>query len=99
MIDALLVVAVGVLLAVVVVVVLVRRHVPAEGMRTWLGESLRSVRERQDPAAQADLLERAAAGAQRPLSVSDILDLAEEGPAYHTPVDLREVMERARPGR
>ncbi|WP_154793534.1 hypothetical protein [Occultella kanbiaonis] len=97
--DAVVVVAIGVMLAVVVVAVLVRRHVPAQGVFSWLGESLRSVRTRTDPADQGEYLEQTAVDAQRSLTVSDILDLAEDGPAYHTPVDLREVMDRARPGR
>ncbi|WP_420271826.1 hypothetical protein [Occultella aeris] len=97
--DAMVVVAIGVILAVVVAAVLVRRHVPAEGVFSWLGESLRSVRARAVPAAEGDLREQRGVDPQRSLTVADILDLAEDGPAYHTPVDLREVMDRARPGR
>ncbi len=81
-------------LALVVVAVLVRRHIPDSGLGRWLrdsfgsvkaGEEIRSMREES-----ARLAEPAAETGD--IRVSQILDLAEPGNAYHRPVDLREVV-------
>jgi len=86
--------AVAVLLALVLVVVLVRRHVPEAGLGSWLKESFGSWRPRQDiseiRAESARLAEPSPETGD--LSVDDILTMAEPGEAYHQPVDLLEVV-------
>lgn len=92
--DALIVSAVAVLLALVLVAVLVRRHIPDAGLGRWLKESFGSWR----PGRQiAEIREESArlaepAAETGDFSVDDILGMAEPGAAYHQPVDLREVV-------
>lgn len=82
------------LLALVVVAVLVRRHVPDSGLGRWLRESFGAVKAREEISAMraesARLAEPEADTGD--IRVSEILDLAEPGNAYHQPVDLREVV-------
>ncbi|GAB2993369.1 hypothetical protein GCM10027212_37210 [Actinotalea caeni] len=92
--NPLIVSAVAVVIALVVVLVLVRRHLPESGLGSWLRESFRGVRPGREIAAireeSARLAEPTAETGD--LRVSDILELAEPGEAYHRPVDLREVV-------
>lgn len=92
--DPLIVSAVAVLLALVLVVVLVRRHIPEAGLGSWLKESFAGWRPGQQI---AEIREESARLAEPEaetgdLSVDDILAMAEPGEAYHQPVDLREVV-------
>lgn len=92
--NPLIVSLIAVLLALVVVVVLVRRHVPDSGLFSWLRESFAAWRPRQELAAIREESARLAEPEPETgdLRVADILDMAEEGEAYHRPVDLREVV-------
>lgn len=92
--DALIVAAVAVLLALVLVVALVRRHIPESGLGSWLKESFASWRPGREI---ADIREESARLAEPSaetgdFSVDDILAMAEPGAAYHRPVDLRQVV-------
>lgn len=89
-----IVLLVAVLLALVVVVVLVRRHLPESGLGSWMRESFRSWQTRRELAAMREESARLAEPTPEDddISVGDLLDLAEPGQAYHTPVDLREVV-------
>jgi hypothetical protein len=93
-VNPLIVTAVAVLLALVLVVVLVRRHVPDTGLGPWLKESFGSWRPRRELAAIREESARLAdpAAETGDLSVSDILAMGEPGQPYHQPVDLREVV-------
>lgn len=86
--------ALAVLLALVVVVVLVRRHIPDSGLRGWLRESFGAWQGRGEIAAIRE--ESARLAEPEPdtgdIGVDDILRMAEPGQAYHKPVDLREVV-------
>lgn len=85
---------VAVLLALVVVVVLVRRQIPESGLGSWLRDSFGAVKARDEIAAMREESARLAEpdAETGDLRVSDILDMAEPGNAYHRPVDLREVV-------
>lgn len=89
-----LVTAVAVLLALVVVAVLVRRQIPASGLRGWLRESFGAWQGRGELAAMREESARLAEPTPETgdIAVDGILDLAEPGQAYHKPVDLREVV-------
>ncbi len=81
---------------------LVRRHVPAEGLVPWVRESFRSVRqEHAEVAEHAEDAETTATAAvdQQPARVSDLLDMGEDGPAYHQAPDLIEMVGRRRSSR
>lgn len=85
---------VALVLALVVVLVLVRRHIPESGLASWLRESFRSWRPRKELGAIREESARLAEPEPETgdLRVADILDMAEPGAAYHRPVDLREVV-------
>lgn len=91
---ALLVSGLALAAALVLVVVLIARHVPAGGLRAWLKESFGSWNGRRDLAEMREesvhLAETMPHDAD--FGVADILDMAEPGPAYHRPVDLVEVV-------
>lgn len=72
---------------------LVRRHVPAEGLLPWLRESFRSVR--QDQAGDVATTASTAVEDQ-PTRVADLMELGEDGPAYHQAPDLIEIVGRRR---
>jgi len=86
--------AVALLLALVVVVVLVRRHVPESGLGGWLRESFGAWRSKDQIASMRS--ESAWLAEPSPetgdINVGDLFDMAEPGQAYHQPVDLREVV-------
>ena len=91
-------VGVAVLAALAMIVVLVRRHVPAEGLVPWIREAYRSVREERRNKATDDAA--ASSGQEAGTGhVADLLEMGESGPAYHQAVDLREFIERRRPTR
>lgn len=96
--NPLIVSIVAVLLALVVVAVLVRRHIPESGLGTWLRESFGSVKAREEIAAMREESARLAEpdAETGDLHVSDILDMAEPGNAYHRPVDLRDLVGRSK---
>ena len=73
---------------------LVRRHVPAEGLLPWLRESYRSVRTEHGDQAQTAV--GSAVDQQPRARVADLLEMSEDGPAYHRPPDLLERLERRR---
>lgn len=87
---------------------LVRRHVPAEGLLPWLRESFRSVRQDQasDVATTAstavddqtgDVTTTASTAVEdQPTRVADLMELGEDGPAYHQARDLRDLVGRRR---
>lgn len=75
---------------------LVRRHVPAEGLLPWLRESFRSVRQDQPDEPESTV---GNAVDDRSARVSDLLEMGEDGPAYHQARDLRELVGRRRSGR
>lgn len=79
------------------IVVLVRRHIPAEGLVPWVRDAYRTVREerRNKTGDRAP----ASAGQSETGHVADLLEMGESGPAYHQAVDLREFVERHRPTR
>lgn len=93
-VNPMIVSVVAVLLALVVVAVLVRRQLPESGLGTWLRESFGSVKARDEFTAMREESARLAEpdADTGDMRVSDILDLAEPGSAYHQPVDLREVV-------
>ena len=72
---------------------LVRRHVPAEGLMPWLRESIRSVRQDQPEDAESTA---SSAVADPPTRVADLLEMGEDGPAYHQAPDLIEMVGRRR---
>ncbi|WP_022916832.1 hypothetical protein [Ruania albidiflava] len=76
---------------------LVRRHVPAEGLLPWLRESYRSVRAEHGEQAQAPLSSAVDEGSTA--HVADLLEMGEDGPAYHRPPDLLERFGRRRSSR
>lgn len=82
------------LLALVVVAVLVRRHIPDSGLGRWLRDSFGAVKAREEISAMREESARLAepVADTGDFRVSDILDMAEPGEAYHRPVDLREVV-------
>lgn len=92
--NPLIVSGIAVLLALVIVVVLVRRHVPDSGLGRWLREAFGSVKAREEIAAMREESARLAepVADTGDFRVADILDMAEPGNAYHRPVDLREVV-------
>lgn len=92
--NPLIVSIVAVLLALVVVAVLVRRHIPDSGLGTWLRDSFGAVKARQEIASMREESARLAEpeADTGDMRVSDILDMAEPGDAYHRPLDLREVV-------
>ena len=85
---------VAVLLALVVVAVLVRRHIPDSGLGKWLRDAFGAVKAREEIASMRQESARLAEpeADTGDMRVSDILDMAEPGNAYHRPVDLREVV-------
>ena len=88
---------VAVVAALAMIVVLVRRHIPAEGLLPWVREAYRSVRaerRNKESSAPASSGQQAATG-----HVADLLEMGESGPAYHQAPDLREFVERHRPTR
>ena len=70
---------------------LVRRHVPAEGLLPWLRESFRSMREERP-----DDTETTVSSAVEDSRVADLLTMGEDGPAYHQAPDLVEMVGRRR---
>ena len=75
---------------------LVRRHVPAEGLLPWLRESFRSVR--HEPHDHAEGTVSSAVDPQS-ARVADLLEMGEDGPAYHQAPDLVELVGRRRSSR
>lgn len=75
---------------------LVRRHVPAEGLLRWLRESFRSVRHEPDDQAEATVISAVDPQSAR---VADLLEMGEDGPAYHQAPDLVEMVGRRRSSR
>lgn len=85
-------VALSLFFALVVLVVLVRAHVPAEGIFSWTREAVSGGRK----GAAASTLAVSADAEAEDLRVVDMLGLAEQGSAYHQPVDLLSVVDRVR---
>lgn len=90
--DALIVAGAAFSLALVMLVVLIVRHRPDGGFWSWMRESFGSFRrpdeladERGEYAQRVDL----AADPDLDLHVDDIMAMAEPGPAYHRPIDVR----------
>ncbi len=76
---------------------LVRRHVPAEGLLPWLRESYRSVR--AEHGEHARIPASSAVDDAPTARVADLLEMGEDGPAYHRPPDLFERFGRRRTDR
>ncbi|MFV0426249.1 MAG: hypothetical protein ACK5KU_04330 [Beutenbergiaceae bacterium] len=88
--DALVVVVVAFVVALLMLVVLVLRHRPEAGFASWLKESFGSwngrselAQMRSDSARLVDPIDNA-----NELHVDDILAMAEPGQAYHRPLDV-----------
>src|SRR5690625_1920567 len=73
---------------------LVRRHVPAAGLLAWLPESYRSVR--AEHGAQPQTTASSAVHERPRARGAGLLEMGEDGPAYHRPPDLLERLERRR---
>lgn len=89
---------VALLLALGVVVILVARHLPDAGFWAWMKESYASWDARGE---LADMRSESARLAEptadtSDIYVDDILRMAEPGQAYHRPVDLRQMVGKAR---
>ncbi|WP_159621779.1 hypothetical protein [Ruania rhizosphaerae] len=67
-----------------VLFVLLRRQIPEEGLLPWVRESFAARHEPREPGEGGP-------GTQQDVGVSELMGLAEDGPAYHRPVDLGSV--------
>ncbi|UFU05222.1 hypothetical protein [Ruania halotolerans] len=80
-----------------VLLVLLSRRMPEEGLVSWLRESFATTREDKAGAGDSGAGRVTAASssvesADGAIHVSDLMGLGEDGPAYHRPVDLRAVV-------
>ncbi|UFU04137.1 hypothetical protein LQF12_05995 [Ruania suaedae] len=91
MTGVLLVLFAAISAAFVLLIALLLRRLPEEGLRVWLRESVAGLRRETGASAPADL------DRGRDLLVADLMAMAEDGEAYHRPVDLGSVVKQRSP--
>ncbi|SED83711.1 hypothetical protein [Ruania alba] len=95
MIGALIAFFAAIVAAGAVLLALVSRRVPEEGLGRWLRESFAGSRA-DDAESESGVSDSRNETSSGPIHVGDLMGLGEDGPAYHRPVDLRTVV-RGRP--